>query len=135
MFRPIRTFCTLGLLAGTAVLLEGCGQKTIYSDMYSPKRSRFVANVERTTPTELPPETTTTTTTTVFPEASPLQPPADMGVPPPAEPPVIPGMEPAPAAPLDAAPPGMDAAPAPDAAPPAMDAAPAVPPADPAPIQ
>ena len=130
MFRPIRTFCTLGLLAGTAVLLEGCGQKTIYSDMYSPKRSRFVANVERTTPTELPPETTTTTTTsTVFPEASPLQPPADMGVPPPPEPPVIPGMEPAQAAPADAAPPAMDAAP------PAMDAAPAVPPADPAPLQ
>jgi hypothetical protein len=134
MFRPLRKFCTLTVILGTAVLVEGCSQKTIYSEMYSPKRNRFVATVERQTVTELPPETTTTTTTTtVMPQAAPLPAPGleGMVVPEPATPPEIPGLEAVPAAPMDAAPAApMDAAPAAplDAAPAApMDAAPAAP--------
>lgn len=53
MFRPARLFLLATLVTSTAVL-SGCG--TIYSDMYSPKRNRFVppAKPKPTTP-ELPP--------------------------------------------------------------------------------
>ena len=135
MFRPMRNLSPLTVVLGAAVLVAGCSQKTIYSEMYSPKRNRFVATVERPVPTELPPEATTTITeTTIVPQvpAAPMPGGFD-AVPEPATPPEIPGLEPVPGAPMDAAPAApidaapMDAAPAaPMDAAPGMDAAPAM---------
>ena len=110
MSRPLRTICTLSLALAAVTFQTGCG--TIYTDVYSPKRSYFKAPVEVAAPTVLPSETTTTTTT-VFPSAPEGLPPA----------PVVPDAAPAPEIP------GMEAAPAPAPADPAMEAAPAAPPA------
>lgn len=138
MSRPFLGFRTLSLVIITAGFSAGC--ETIYSDVYSPKRSRFVAPVERTVVTELPPESAAS----ALPPVAPVEmAPAPVIMPEAA--PVDPGMEPAPGLP------GMEAAPADPAMPapvpavdPAMGGAPAdpvmpapVPPADetmPAPV-
>lgn len=134
MSRPFYSFGSFPLVVLLAALTTGCG--TIYSDVYSPRRSRFVPPVERTVRTELPPETTTTTTTTttIPADAGMLAPGAPLDAAPaaPASPDMlpdaaagvpgletVPGMEaaPAPAPGMDAVPapaPGMEAAPAPE---------------------
>lgn len=138
-FYNLRSFSLVLLVAGCAT---ACSNKTIYSDVYSPGRSRFVPPVERTVATELPPETTTTTTTTTttIPADGAMLAPSDPVVlPDAAQPapglpgmeaaPAVPGLEPVPAAPgMEAAPavPGMEAAPAPAAPAPGDPAAPAM---------
>lgn len=105
MFRPTRLVFPF-LLAALTLALAGCG--TIYDDMYSPRRSRFVPPKPKATIApidELPPV-----------DAAPviLPPPATLDPAPldPAAPPVapdalgIPGMEPMPAVP------GMEPVPA-----------------------
>jgi hypothetical protein len=46
-------------------MVNGCSRKTIYSDVYSPKRNYYVAPVEKTVVTDLPPETKTHSTTII----------------------------------------------------------------------
>lgn len=96
MLRPsITATIALSLFAVTG--LTGC--KTIYTDMYRPKRNHFKPDKETARPTELLPENT---------------PALDGGAPPPAPAPALPGLDPG-AAPA----PAPDAA-APPAAPPAI---------------
>lgn len=101
MFRPTRLGFPL-LTAALTLTLTGCG--TIYDDMYSPRRSRFVPPPPKATEAEveLPPVDTSSPSDILPP------PPADPTAPAPADPLGIPGMEPMPGAPA----PGMEPVPA-----------------------
>ncbi len=141
MPRQFRPLCTVIVTVAT-ISLTGCS--SIYSDTYSPRRSRFVAPAPRVAATDadvLPPvDTTTTSTTTVLPPPvapAPSLPPAP-AVDPLAAPPVDPmapaAMDPmAPAAVDPMAPAAADPmAPADAMAPVPGQPAPALPGADPA---
>src|SRR4051812_34952008 len=93
MFRPRSPIWLT--LAAAAVLLPGC--RTMYSDIYAPKRNFYKPPVEK--PTVILPETTTTTPVTPQ--------PAVPAVPPPAPGSELPGAAPAPP------PPGLEAVPPP----------------------
>ena len=90
MSLPLRTLCTVALTLG-AFAAGGCSTGTIYTDVYSPKRQRFVAVPEKKEAPLLE---------TVIPPAIPDMPP----------PPAMPSMptpDAAPPIPADGAMPGM----------------------------
>src|SRR5690349_4766765 len=126
MSRPSQ-YVFVVVLVAVNLGFAGCG--TIYDDMYSPRRSRFVPDKPKPKSTSeagpIPPGDTTPSNPVPSTAPSVLPPPS----PPPAVPSTVPGLEPVPPAPA----PLPGAAPAPPAepgAPPAPDgAAPPVPPA------
>ena len=112
MSRPIRPLLPV-VLAASSLAFVGCG--TIYSDMYSPRRSRFVPPPPPATPplletAPIPPGDTTPLSPmpSSAPMAVPPAPPPPLDIPPP-----IPGLDPIPNAPLPADP-AAPAVPAPE---------------------
>lgn len=71
MSRPAR-FTFLATLLAFGLTLSGC--KTVYGDMYSPKRSRFVPTKPKPAVTKEPPIPTfdTTPAPTILPPSTPL---------------------------------------------------------------
>ena len=101
MFRPTR--CAVAFVSLSAMCLAGC--KTIYSDMYSPRRSYFKPTPEKSKPAAelLPPSAPTTVPATdlvpppTLPDAAPppapeMTPPPEAPATPPPETPAIPGL-------------------------------------------